>query len=406
MSFGGVLMKIGIGICNYNRREDVCRAVASVVAQQLPLDALIVVDNASTDGSLEALKEMAIPRLEVVISLTNEGSAGGFSRVSELLLARGCDLILLMDSDCWLDANSLEGWIASMLDHPDVGVMGARIMHAQRPDAIQECGSFLDWGKAEFRLNRGDLIWEGLGSIPDIEEVDYVPACALMARREVFEKIGHFDPAWFIYFDDIEWCWKARTEGFAVRVNNRIAAFHKGGGKVKTSHFSTYYYWRNRMRFFGKYTDDARFPEMKAGFVETTCRAIATSRILGLDKSGRIISRAVEDGLSGACGEAAFDSGELGLDGPSLFLADERLRKGHQVLLKHVFDPIPESIGLKMPGYVTDRFGKCVSLETHFLLRPRYEELVAKLRLELGSRIDDGLEIMRRDNRNQQKTLG
>lgn len=384
-------MNLGIGICNYNRREDVCRAVASVVSQQVHFGALIVVDNASTDGSVEALMEMAIPRLEVVVSSTNGGSAGGFSKASGLLFDRGCDLILLMDSDCWLDADSLALWIASMLEHPDVGVMGARIMHAHSPDTIQECGSYLDWEKAEFRLNRRDLIWKGLGTIPDFEEVDYVPACALIARREVFEKIGHFDPAWFIYFDDIEWCWKARTEGFGVRVNNSIAAFHKGGGKVKSSHFSTYYYWRNRMRFFGRYTDRVRYSEMKAGFVETTCRAIATSRILGLEKSARIISRAIEDGLRGAYGEAEFDMGELDLDEPSLFQVDLRLGKEQQVLLDHVFDPISDSIDLERPGCVMDRFGKCVSLETYLLLRPHYEELVTKLRLELGLQINNSL---------------
>jgi GT2 family glycosyltransferase len=391
-------MKIGIGFCNYNRCSDLCRAVDCVITQGVRPTAIVVVDNASQDDSVDRLRKQFGSQIEIEVLSSNQGSAGGFKRASETLFQKNCELIFLLDSDCFLAPGALAQMMHTLDTNPQVSVLGARIMHEHQPDTIQECGAFLDWEIGEFRLNRRDKVWEGEGSLPDFEEVDYVPACALIARREVFEQVGFFDPGWFIYFDDIEWCWRAKLAGFQIRVNNRVAAFHKGGGKVKTSHFSTYYYWRNRMRFFGIYTGEQSYSQMKENLIETTCRAIATCEVLGLERTAHVISRAMRDGIGRTVGQALFADGELDLDSGGEYHLSVQSRIGTCFSVEHLFDPLPEESASCCSGYVLDRFGKCISLENHRRLQPRFIEKFSSLRLELGPRMDEYLGSLRSES--------
>ncbi|MDQ8180940.1 glycosyltransferase family 2 protein [Pelagicoccus sp. SDUM812005] len=327
-------MKLGIGICNYNRSADVTLAVEAALQQTLRPDLVLVLDNASTDDSVDELRSRFGSQIEILQNQTNTGGAGGFSRLSQELLQRGFDYIALLDSDAFLRPNCLEQMRRALNSYPEAGICGARIMHADQPELIQECGAFLDWDTASFRLNRGDQPFSS--ELPLVDFVDYVPACALLARRETFQNVGHFDPSFFIYFDDIEWCQRARKQGYMTLVANQASALHKGGGKTKTNHFPTYYFWRNRIRFFlGNASNQAAINEF---LLQNATQAIATSQTLGLSNSAAIIREALFDALAQRYGKKDFEGIALELDPPSpLLLPAEYKAKTEAV--EHIFAP-------------------------------------------------------------------
>ncbi|EDY83797.1 glycosyl transferase, group 2 family protein [Verrucomicrobiia bacterium DG1235] len=370
-------MKLGLGICNYNRANDACQAVQAALDQSLPPDALVVLDNASTDDSVSRLENQFGDRISLLTKRKNTGGAGGFSELSQALLSRGADLITLVDSDCFLQSDALQ-YLAKALDStPDIGVCGARIMHADRSNVIQECGAFIDWENASFQLNRRDQDLTSAPALPNLEYVDYVPACALMARHQVFNTIGHFNPNLFIYFDDIEWCHKATQSGYRVAVANQAEAIHKGGGKTKTSHFPTYYYWRNRIHFF--LTHGKHSQQSGQYLLETATRAIATSETLTQPNSAETIRQATLDALQGRFGQKDFATLNLELDPPSPYLQLNG-KNVEPILVDHIFDPVdrPEDTIRQ------DIFGKRIQAKTSRALFPKYQLALQRTKQELA----------------------
>ncbi|MBC2606926.1 glycosyltransferase family 2 protein [Pelagicoccus albus] len=371
-------MKLGIGIPNYNRSGDVCSTVKAALNQTRSADELIVLDNASTDNSIDRLQSEFGKRIDLIASPTNGGSSGGFSQLSSELVRRSCDIIVLLDSDCFLKPDAVEQMLKVLETDPRVGICGARIMHADRPEIIQECGAYLDWQTATFQLNRKDQPVTKDTELPLVEFVDYVPACALAARKEVFQEIGHFDTEFFIYFDDIEWCHRAGKNEYKVAVANRAEAHHVGGGKVKTNHFSTYYFWRNRFRF---YPENA--PNRKALFdylISNAARAIATSETLGQSNSATIIREALHDALKGTFGPKDFNGISLALDQPAkCLLAGEIDAKCHEV--EHIFDPTT----LPDDSVLEDPFGKQILAATANSLRDSFLKNLQIIENELKS---------------------
>ena len=372
-------MKTAIGICNYNRAEDVCRAVAAALAQTREPAAILVLDNASSDDSVERLSARFGSRISIRREAANHGGAGGFSLLSRTLSQTDAETIILLDSDAFLAPDAVEAMIEGLQSAPDVGVVGARIMHEHAPTRIQECGARIDWDKASFTLNRGNQELSSSTPLPPYEEVDYVPACALAARKSVFQNIGHFDPSYFIYFDDIEWCHRARQRGYSIRVANHAVALHKGGGKRKTSHFSTYYYWRNRFRFFFENADN---PTGTLDYlVENAARAIATSQALQQPHAAQIVRRAALDAARKDWGRKDIPARSLELDPPSPFHVAAIPPECQTRAVDHIFDPCSEELDSTL---LFDPFGKRISAGAARTLAPRFkhEKQMAKTELQ------------------------
>jgi GT2 family glycosyltransferase len=225
----------------WNCRERVLALLAALRREGAP--PVIVVDNGSADGTAAAVRER-FPEAELVALRRNTGGAGGFAIGMRHALLAGAERLWLLDSD----ALPLPGCRAALerAFAPGVGAVAARIVTEEDPPRIQECGAMLH------RLT-GKPLFIGAGLPADAplpaREVDYAAACCLMLDAAAVRRAGIFDPRWFIFFDDVEFCARLRRRGFAIRTAPEARATHPWHGAKPIAPWRAYYAVRNQIAF-------------------------------------------------------------------------------------------------------------------------------------------------------------
>ena len=375
-------MKIGVGICNFNQAELVGLAVTAVLDQGADVRQVLVVDNASTDASLEVLGAVEDPRLRVIELDENLGGAGGFHHASRTLLAEAdLEALALVDSDCLVDPDCLE--ILGRRLEQGADIAGPVVFYADRRDVVQEAGGRVDWSHGRLLHRHRGYNETDAGRIGGSAEVDFVASCALLARREVFECIGHFDPEYFIYFDDVDWCARAAQAGFMTVADADARALHHGGSRRKGSHLPTYYAWRNRVRFFVDHSRDAR--SMRYTLLDDVARAAATCRCWGQERCAEVILKATLDGLAGLSGRCPIPGSGLVID--SVSPPQVSPCPGESVVeVEHIFEADPP--GPEGDPIIRDRYGKIARWNVVESLRPRFSAERADILRSLRSQIE------------------
>ena len=177
---------LAVVICNYNKKDYVKKNIESLRKQRMKSFDIYVVDNASTDGSASEI-EVSYPHdVEMIINKENLGGSGGFNTGLQRAFDEGYKYILLLDNDVVLEENAVGTLFEDMEANPEIGIMGAMILKMDYPDTIQEFAPMVNYSTMTFELNHGG---EKNGvKLPHLVDCDYVPACALIVRREVIKK--------------------------------------------------------------------------------------------------------------------------------------------------------------------------------------------------------------------------
>ncbi len=249
---------IAVVVCNYNKKEYVLKCVESLKKQTIEDFDIFVVDNASSDGSAEEIRKSFGDTVTLICNSENLGGSGGFNTGMKTAYDAGYSYIVLLDNDVVLLEDCIEAFYSDMETYSDIGIMGAKILKMDRPDVIQEFGSFVDFNEMRFQLayeNEKDS-----DELPHINECDYVPACALIVRRGLIEKAGFMPEENFIYYDDILWGMRCKRAGYRVAADSKAVAWHKGGGGTNPTTFPNYYLIRNKTRFFAMNRDASSLP--------------------------------------------------------------------------------------------------------------------------------------------------
>jgi GT2 family glycosyltransferase len=235
---------VSIIIVNWNTREMVLRLLATLSApdddsaQELEL---IVVDNDSHDGSVEAIRR-EFPAVKLLAQSKNLGFAGGVNRGIEVATQ---PFVLLLNSDAETSRASVAESARYMADHPQVGILGPRVLS---PDGspLSTCwrDPSLVWivlravGLSRMKIFNFERYGEKVFTEPT--EVDCVCGCALMIRRDLLLELGGLDEDYFMYFEETDLCVRARRRGMQVH-HAPIGEFvHQGRGTAKTVRLRTY----------------------------------------------------------------------------------------------------------------------------------------------------------------------
>jgi len=245
-------VKTSIVIPVWNGRSYLPDCLDAVLGQDCGDIEVIVVDNGSVDGSADLVAEK-YPQVRLIRNLSNLGFAGGCN--VGLRAAEG-DLLVLLNQDTQVQP----GWLQTLVDalqSPGVDVAGCKILY---PDGttIQHAGGWIQWPLGlSHHYGSGE---EDVGQWDDPREVDYVTGASLAFRRDVLEKVGYLDEEfWPGYFEDADFCFRARDAGFGVLYVPEAVVWHAETTSFADPARRSYSYQRGRLRFVLKHFPPQRF---------------------------------------------------------------------------------------------------------------------------------------------------
>jgi GT2 family glycosyltransferase len=253
------LFDVSIIIVSFNTREILRECLTSVMAETAAINAeILVVDNASSDGSREMIRE-AFPQVVVMESLVNLG----FGAANNLALrrARGRYFVLL-NSDAFFAPGALALALKHMEETPECGLGGCRLIgrdgsaqpssrcfHSLFNDALVLSGLAAKFPKSKF-FGRFDRTWaDPLEPAP----VDWVPGAFSIVRPSALDRVGFFDPDFFLYYEEVDLCRRIHDAGLQVWYWPDIVVVHIGGESSRQlkaldfqSHSAQVVLWRMR----------------------------------------------------------------------------------------------------------------------------------------------------------------
>ncbi len=271
---------LSIVIVNWNGRELVLDCLASIRDAKLGLEAdVILVDNDSSDGSVEAVRRQ-FPEVRVVALEANQGFAGGNNRGLECMRGRHA---VLLNSDTIVLRGGLERCVAYLDDHPEVGVVGPQLLNPDRSkqNCIHNSPTALSELLSQSLLRR---VWPARypGRHREYDapiEVEAVLGACLFARRDVIEQVGPLDEEYFFQLEDTDWCHRVRAAGWKVVHVPDAQVIHLYGesGKKRSPLRTRIEYQRGRDLFFAKH----RGPLARAGLFATIFLKLALVSVVG-----------------------------------------------------------------------------------------------------------------------------
>jgi len=226
-------MKTAVVILNWNTREYLERFLPALTASVQALDACIVVaDSASTDGSVEMMKER-FPDIRTIALDRNYGFVGGYNRALSRIDA---EYYVLINSDIEVTPGWLGPLVRYMDTHPECACTGPKLMaFADRRmfEYAGAAGGLLDrWGYPFCRGRKMKRIEADHGQYDDTADVMWVSGACMCVRAEVWKQLGGLDGRFFAHMEEIDFCWRAQLHGWKVSVVPQSSVYHIGGGTL------------------------------------------------------------------------------------------------------------------------------------------------------------------------------
>ena len=247
-------------IVNFNAGAFLKDAVESVLRTRSVVH-IYIVDNASTDGSLDLLPQGHDDQLTIIRNTTNRG----FATACNLGLKRvGCENILVLNPDCKVMEGAIDHLLAALRSTDRIGMVGPLMLN---PDGSEQAGGrrklpmpslvlLRAAGAAGLRhlpLQLPDFLLH-LDPLPAAPiEVEAISGACMMVRREMIADIGPLDEEYFLHVEDLDWCVRAFRRGWKILFVPDAKVIHHKGVSSKTQPLTVEYYKHKGMvRFYGK----------------------------------------------------------------------------------------------------------------------------------------------------------
>lgn len=221
---------VGIVILNWNNLEASARCLRSLAALTYPRHRIYLLDNASTDGSWEALEREFRGRVVTIRNPANVGFSAGCNPGIRRALADGCDYVLLLNNDCVVvDADFLEPMVALAESDPDIGLVGGKIVLWPETSRLWSTGGTLDfWGGERHTGHREP----DRGQYDEVAPREFISGALMLIRRSVVERIGELPEAYFFGKEEWEYSTRARRAGFRLRYQPAARIAHEASNST------------------------------------------------------------------------------------------------------------------------------------------------------------------------------
>jgi len=250
MNRDGVMPAVWCIVLAYNGIDLTLACLTTLRAQDYPNLHLLVVDNASTDDTVKILLAQA-PDVELLPAPENLGYAGGNNLGIRHALARGADLLFLVNNDTLLDVHCVAALVEEIQQAPNCGAVGPMVYTWENWRTIASAGGVVDWAAADaINVGAGE---DDRGQYP-ARSVDFVNGCGIMVSKIAVERAGLIDERFFMYWEETDWCLRMREAGLDVRFQPSAKMQHKAPLTWhQQSPLTLYYMGRNRLFFFARH---------------------------------------------------------------------------------------------------------------------------------------------------------
>jgi GT2 family glycosyltransferase len=271
---------ITVVIVAWNQVEKTLDCLVTVAALDTPPGRVLLVDNGSAPP-LAAAVGRRFPAVELLRLPDNRGFAGGYNAGITRALDGGAAAVLLLNNDTLVAPDALDQLAAEMETAQDVGLVTAKITYAAEPQRIWTVGANLNVFLDLKDSGQGQL---DTGQWGEPRDVAFAPFCAILVRREVFETVGLLDEAFFLYYEDMDYCRRARRAGWRVRLCPAALVRHdvsaSSGGR--DSPLERYWMAQSSGRYFRKHGRGLRLllivPFRLASALKTSLRLLLAGR--------------------------------------------------------------------------------------------------------------------------------
>lgn len=242
--------KVAIVVLNWNGVTDTSECLESLKAITYSNHELVVVDNGSRGDDVAVLRQRFGPSIHLIVNDRNYGFAGGCNRGLRYALERGADYLLLLNNDVVVEPAFLSQLVQAAQALPDLAAACPKIYFYDRPQVLQSTGGRVNpWLGTSRQLGRGE---RDQGQHNQIAARDYADGACMLIKREALERVGLLDEDYFAYWEETDWCARARALGLRCYYIPAAKVWHKEGRSLATRNDFYFLYRRNALLFLRK----------------------------------------------------------------------------------------------------------------------------------------------------------
>ena len=213
-------MRLGIVVLNWNGKDVTPRCLDSIYRSTYLPDTVVVVDNASSDGSKDVIRKR-FPQVVLIENDSNLGFAEGCNIGIRHLLERGFDLVLILNNDAEVDSECLHELGQAAESYPAAAYAATIYEHGNRGKIWYGGGTI---SRLTLEARHETRLADGSG-LP--RPTEFITGCCLLFRSEALKQIGLLDSSFFAYYEDVDWCLRAKAAGSLLLYVPRASVYHE-----------------------------------------------------------------------------------------------------------------------------------------------------------------------------------
>ena len=237
-------------VLNWNGLADTRECLESLRKIDYPANRVIIVDNGSAADEAGALEKEFEGFTEVIRNPTNLGFAGGMNVGIRRALEAGAEYVLLLNNDVTVDPRFLTAMVAAAGKHANLGAACPKAYFRDRPEVIYSTGGSVNlWTGTARQIGRGA---RDSGQFETEAVRDYADGLCFLMSRQALERVGLLDEEYFSYWEETDWCFRARAKGFRSYYVPAAKVWHKAERSLSSTDDFHYHYQRNALMFVRK----------------------------------------------------------------------------------------------------------------------------------------------------------
>lgn len=248
---------VAIIVLNWCKPAETLACLRSLAHITYPHTRVIVVDNGSGDDSV-ALIRQAYPEITLLETGVNLGYAGGNNVGIRYALAQGAALVCTLNNDVTVEPDFLEPLVTALQTRPEVGVATPLLAEHTDGGRVWALGSAVEWRTAAVSRRHAGMpvgTWRELGPF----EVEIASGAAMLIKREVLERAGLMDEAYFLYFEEVDWSLVVRQAGYQILAVPASVVWHEVSATLGVSSpVIDYYMTRNHLALIARHWPSPR----------------------------------------------------------------------------------------------------------------------------------------------------